>query len=126
MPRSRRAPSVHKFGGASLADSSAVRHAIEIIGTHRPEPTIVVVSAMAGVTDALLEVARLAGGGDERTVASLIGQLRSRHSEVARSLLPSGRSRAELLAHIADVFHELEALTEGLRLVRELTPRTSD
>jgi bifunctional aspartokinase / homoserine dehydrogenase 1 len=126
MPRSRRAPSVHKFGGASLADSSAVRHAIEIVGSYRPEPTIVVVSAMAGVTDALLEVARLAGDGDERTVASLIGQLRSRHSEAARTLLPPGRIRAELLAHIAEVFQELEALTQGLRLVRELTPRTAD
>jgi bifunctional aspartokinase / homoserine dehydrogenase 1 len=126
MPRPRRAPSVHKFGGASLADFPAVRHAVEIIGSYRPEPTVVVVSAMAGVTDALLEVARQAGGGDERTVASLIGQLRSRHAEVARALLPVGRSRADMLAHIADVFHELEALAEGLRLVRELTPRTTD
>jgi aspartokinase/homoserine dehydrogenase 1 len=126
MPRSRRAPSVHKFGGASLADSSAVRHAIEIIGSYRPEPTIVVVSAMAGVTDALLELARMAGDGDERTADSLVGQLRSRHTELARTLLPPGRIRAALLAHIAEVFQELQALTQGLRLVRELTPRTSD
>ncbi|HEV8454375.1 MAG TPA: hypothetical protein VGQ24_05765, partial [Gemmatimonadales bacterium] len=89
MPRHRRAPSVHKFGGASLADSPAVCHAVEIIGSCRPEPTVVVVSAMAGVTDALLEVARQAGDGDERTVASLIAQLRSRHAEVARALLPA-------------------------------------
>jgi bifunctional aspartokinase / homoserine dehydrogenase 1 len=126
MPRHRRAPSVHKFGGASLADSPAVRHAVEIIGSFRPEPTVVVVSAMAGVTDALLEVARQAGGGGERTVASLIAQLRSRHSEVARALLPAGHARAEMLAHIAEVFQELEALARGLRLVRELTPRTTD
>ncbi|MFL5402347.1 MAG: bifunctional aspartate kinase/homoserine dehydrogenase I [Gemmatimonadales bacterium] len=126
MPRHRRAPSVHKFGGASLADSPAVRHAVEIIGSYRPEPTVVVVSAMAGVTDALLEVARQAGDGDERTVASLIAQLRSRHAEVAKALLPPGHARAEMLSHIADVFHELEALAQGLRLVRELTPRTTD
>jgi bifunctional aspartokinase / homoserine dehydrogenase 1 len=126
MPRHRRAPSVHKFGGASLADSPAVRHAIEIIGSFRPEPTVVVVSAMAGVTDALLEVARLAGDGDERTVGSLIAQLRSRHAEVARALLPAGRGRAEMLAQVADVFQELEAMAQGLRLVRELTPRTND
>jgi bifunctional aspartokinase / homoserine dehydrogenase 1 len=126
MPRHRRAPSVHKFGGASLADSPAVCHAVEIIGSYRPEPTIVVVSAMAGVTDALLDVARQAGGGDERTVASLIAQLRSRHAEMARALLPAGRGRAEMLAYVADVFQELEALAQGLRLVRELTPRTND
>ena len=94
MPRSRRAPQVHKFGGASLADSAAVRHAVDIIRRHRPEPTVVVVSAMAGTTDALLGVAQQAGAGESRTVASLIARLRSRHAEVARALLPSGRARS--------------------------------
>lgn len=117
---------MHKFGGASLADSPAIRHAVEIIESFRPDPITVVVSAMAGVTDALLEVARQAGGGDERTVTSLIAQLRTRHAEAARNLLPAGRSRAAMLAHIADVFQELEALAQGLHLVRELTPRTND
>jgi bifunctional aspartokinase / homoserine dehydrogenase 1 len=126
MPRHRRAPHVHKFGGASLADSAAVRRAVEIIQSHRPEPTVVVVSAMAGVTDALLAVAQQAASGDERALAQLIGQLRSRHSEVARALLPAGRGRAAMLAHIAEVFQELEALASGLRRLRELTPRTND
>ena len=126
MPRSRRAPHVHKFGGASLADSAAVRHAVEIIRRHRKEPTVVVVSAMAGTTDALLGVAQQAGAGESRTVASLIAGLRSRHAETARALLPSGGARADLLAYVGDVFEELEALAEGLRLLRELTPRTTD
>lgn len=126
MPRSRRAPHVHKFGGASLADSAAVRHAVAIIRRHRHEPTVVVVSAMAGTTDALLGVARQAGAGESRTVASLVDGLRSRHAEVARALLPAGRARADLLAYVGDVFAELEALAEGLRLLRELTPRTTD
>ncbi len=126
MPRSRRAPQVHKFGGASLADSAAVRHAVEIIQSYRREPTVIVVSAMAGATDALLAVAHQAGSGDERTIASLIAQLRARHAEVARALLPAGPPRAEMLAHIAESFQELEALAQGLRLLRELTPRTTD
>src|SRR5882724_10324161 len=126
MPRSRRAPHVHKFGGASLADSAAVRHAVAIIRRHRQEPTVVVVSAMAGTTDALLGVAQQAGAGEARTVASLIARLRSRHTEVARSLLPSGRGRADVLGYVDDVFEELEALAQGLRLLRELTPRTTD
>ena len=126
MPRQRRAPHVHKFGGASLADSAAVRRAVDIIQSHHAEPTVVVVSAMAGVTDALLAVAQQAGSGDERTLAALIGQLRTRHAEVARALLPSGRSRTDMLAHIAEVFEELEALAAGLRRLRELTPRTTD
>lgn len=126
MPRPRRAPHVHKFGGASLADSAAVRHAVDIVRGHRTEPTVVVVSAMAGTTDALLAVAQLAGSGDARAVAPLIARLRSRHAEVARALLPAGRLRADVLAFVSDVFEELEALAEGLRLLRELTPRTTD
>jgi len=117
---------VHKFGGASLADSAAVRHAVDIIRRHAPEPTVVVVSAMAGTTDALLGVAQQAGAGESRTVASLIARLRSRHAEVARALLPAGRGRADVLAYIGDVFEELESLAQGLRLLRELTPRTTD
>ena len=126
MPRPRRAPHVHKFGGSSLADSAAVRHAVEIVRRHHPEPTVVVVSAMAGTTDALLEVAQQAGAGESRTVASLVARLRSRHAEVARSLLPGGRLRADVLLYISDLFAELEALAQGLRLLRELTPRTTD
>ena len=117
---------VHKFGGASLADSTAVRHAVEIVRRHRAEPTVVVVSAMAGTTDALLEVAQQAGSGESRTVASLIARLRARHVEVARSLLPGGRLRADVLLYVSDLFAELEALAQGLRLLRELTPRTTD
>ncbi|HEY8196143.1 MAG TPA: bifunctional aspartate kinase/homoserine dehydrogenase I [Gemmatimonadales bacterium] len=127
MPaRQRRAPHVHKFGGASLADSAAVRRAVDIIQSHQPEPTVVVVSAMAGVTDALLAVAQQAGSGDERTLAALIDQLRTRHAEAAGALLPAGRSRTEMLAHIVEVFDELEGLAAGLRRLRELTPRTTD
>ena len=126
MPRHRRAPHVHKFGGASLADSAAVRHAVEIIRSHRREPTVVVVSAMAGVTDALLTVAHEAGTGDERSLAALIGQLRTRHEEAARALLPAEAGRSEMLSHIRESFEELEALASGLRKLRELTPRISD
>ena len=120
VPAERR--HVHKFGGASLADSAAVRHAVDIIRRHAQEPTVVVVSAMAGTTDALLGVAQQAGAGESRTVASLIARLRSRHAEVARAILPSGRGRADVLQYIGDVFEELEALAQGLRLLREVTP----
>ena len=126
MPRKRRAPQVHKFGGASLADSAAVHRAVEIIQSQRREPTVVVVSAMAGVTDALLEVAQQSVSGDEHALAALIGQLRTRHIEAARALLPAGPSRAGMVAHIAEAFQELESLTSGLRRLRELTPRTTD
>ena len=104
MPRPRRAPHVHKFGGASLADSAAVRHAVDIIRRHQSEPTVIVVSAMAGITDALLGVAQQAGTGDARAVPALVARLRSRHAEAARELLPAGRLRTAMLAYVGEVF----------------------
>ena len=117
---------MHKFGGASLADSTAVRRAVEIIQSHRRDPTVVVVSAMAGATDALLTVARESGNGDAGAVSALIDQLRTRHAETARALLPAGRGRTSMLEAIDEVFQELEELAQGLRRLRELTARTTD
>ena len=64
MSQRARRPQIHKFGGASLADATAVRHAVALIVSHRAEPTVVVLSAMAGVTDALLDIAKRAVVGD--------------------------------------------------------------
>jgi bifunctional aspartokinase / homoserine dehydrogenase 1 len=126
MPRHRRAPHVHKFGGASLADSAAVRRAVEIIQSHRPEPTVVVVSAMAGVTDALVAVAREARGGDKGAVGSLIEQLRTRHEEAATALLPQLPNRASMIAQIVQTFQELEEVAWKLRGLPEIPPRILD
>ena len=126
MPRLRRAPHVHKFGGASLADSAAVRRAVEIIQSHHPEPTVVVVSAMAGVTDALLAVARQARAGDKGAVGSLIEQLRTRHEEVAAALLLEPQNRASMISVIGQAFQELDAVAWELRGLPEIPPRILD
>jgi bifunctional aspartokinase / homoserine dehydrogenase 1 len=117
---------VHKFGGASLADSAAIRRAVAIIQGHHRESTVVVVSAMAGVTEALLAVGHQAVSGDERAVAGLISQLRTRHTEAAEALLPAGSSRTLTLDHITHIFDELELVSATLRQLRELAPRSND
>src|SRR5216110_3136120 len=60
MPRTARPIEIHKFGGASLANGAAIAQAVAIIRARRPAPMVVVVSAMAGVTDALLDLAAAA------------------------------------------------------------------
>lgn len=125
MPPSRRAPHVHKFGGASLADAAAVRHAAALVAATAPEPAVVVVSAAAGTTDALLDVARRAAAGDAAGVAAGIAALRERHAALVRAAL-AGDDRRELLAAVAASFDELAALGAGLVALRELTPRSAD
>jgi bifunctional aspartokinase / homoserine dehydrogenase 1 len=102
-------PEVHKFGGASLATAEAMAHAVSIVLAHRPGPMVVVVSALAGVTDALLDIA--ASRGDVRG-------LRRKHLGVARALF-TGARRKDLIRFVDEAFDEL-------KVPRKLTPGTTD
>lgn len=116
---------VHKFGGASLADAAAIRQAVSIIRT-RPEPRVVVVSAMSGMTDLLLRAGQLAHSGDVAGARAAAATLRQKHVAAAKALLPSGPRRTAMLAIITASADELDSLVKGLGILRELTPRTSD
>jgi aspartokinase/homoserine dehydrogenase 1 len=126
MARRTSPPQVHKFGGASLRDADAVRHAVSIAAGRRPAPVAVVVSAMAGVTDALLDLAARGVRGDGAAVRAGAAALRERHRQAARKLLATGAPREELYSHIDAAFDEVEALGHALGILRELTPRSSD
>ena len=117
--------SVHKFGGASLADADAVAHAVAIAKEQDPR-SVIVVSALAGVTDALLDGARRAAQGEERVLRDTAATLRERHREIVRKLLRKAPEERALLEEIDAAMAELDALAHGLSILRELTPRTSD
>ena len=93
---------VHKFGGAALADLHAFRHAAEIIATHGGEHPVIVVSAMRGVTDAL----GLAAGSPPARARATLASLESKHRAVATGLTRDGSARAALYAAIANVFKD--------------------
>src|SRR5437667_453484 len=126
MPRTARPIEIHKFGGASLANGAAIAQAVAIIRARRPAPMVVVVSAMAGVTDALLDLAAAAvqrgPDGARATVQALCAQ----HLGAVRALLGPGPRTDELVQTIEHAFAEVEPLAAGLRILRELTPRTTD
>jgi len=126
MPRTARPIEIHKFGGASLASGAAIAQAVAIVRARRPAPVVVVVSAMAGVTDALLDLAAAAiqrgPDGARATVAALCAQ----HLGAVRALLGPGPRTDELIQTIEHAFAEVEPLAAGLRILRELTPRTTD
>ncbi|MEN9818386.1 MAG: hypothetical protein RLZ32_2266, partial [Gemmatimonadota bacterium] len=130
-PRSRssRAPlraQVYKFGGASLADAAAMRQAIAIVGAAPGGRLATVVSALAGVTDQLLEMAARAVAGDEAGVDAAVAGLRRRHLAVARGIVREAAARRALVARLTAGFDELQALGHGVATLRELTPRTRD
>ena len=117
---------VHKFGGASLADGPALAHAVEIVAGRRPARMAVVVSAMAGVTDALLLASTQAASGDETALRKAADTLQATYAAAAALVPSSGETRRKLQAAIAARFDELRSLGHGLALVRELSPRTRD
>ena len=119
---------VQKFGGTSVADPAAIRRLIEIVRTARARDgrgPAVVVSAMSGVTDALLGVAAAAGSARTDEALSRVEQLRDRHLTAAGDLVP-GAEHAALTAYIAESFDQLGAVVRALGVLREVSPRTLD
>ncbi|MEO7363676.1 MAG: lysine-sensitive aspartokinase 3, partial [Gemmatimonadaceae bacterium] len=118
-------PEVHKFGGASLADANAVKRALAIIAS-RTTPSVIVVSALAGVTDTLLSLAAAALAGKRGDPTGAADAARVRHRAVVTAVIPTARGRKDIMAAIDGSFDELRVLMDGVASLRELTLRTND
>ncbi len=73
---------VMKFGGTSVRDIEAVRRVVGVVG-RETRPRLVVVSALAGVTDGLLDMVRLVESGEGDAAQEAVRALRRRHAEMA-------------------------------------------
>ena len=118
---------VMKFGGTSVEDAKAMLRTAAIVRGRRERglKAVVVVSAMARVTDQLLAAAAAAGRGDQDEALAISARLRTRHIETAAELL-KGSLFAELETSINSEFNALDELLKGICAVGELTPRTGD
>src|SRR5215469_7205499 len=121
---------VMKFGGTSVEDAAAILRTANIVKgrVEKGLRPVVVVSAMAKVTDQLLAcaAAALAGRGDREAAIEIVDRLRARHLQVARDLVKSGDRLEPLQLDINRAFDGLEELVRGIAVVGELTARTSD
>jgi aspartokinase/homoserine dehydrogenase 1 len=117
---------VHKFGGTSLADAECIRRVADIIVSSPEAQRIVVVSAMAGVTNALLRAVQLAAARDSRGYAALLSELDARHRETINALVsarPAVQLRDQIerdMADIGDVLHATTLLRRSSRETRDL------
>src|ERR1041384_235941 len=116
---------VMKFGGTSVQDAQAIERAAAIVGARLSQKPVVVVSAMAKVTDQLLAMARAAGDGDRDKAIDLCRKLQERHYDTAGELLGTARFTT-FHNELAGEFEALDQLLRGIVAVGELTPRTSD
>jgi aspartate kinase len=112
---------VAKFGGTSVEDARAIARLIDIVRSRTSEQPVVVVSALARVTDTLLGLARRAGMAEESELQSGVSALLERHREVARDL-PDAATALEAISSDA------EALQRELGCIRRrmATPAETD
>jgi bifunctional aspartokinase / homoserine dehydrogenase 1 len=116
---------VWKFGGASVAAAGEIQRAAALIARH-DGPLVVVVSALAGVTDLLLEGAAHALAGRSAASAKSAAAFLKKHREVVRQIVPSGPVRRQLLAAIDAAAREYRDLCGAVGLLGHLAPRASD
>src|SRR5579862_3569720 len=116
---------VMKFGGTSVVDAKAITRVADIVRGRVPQKPVVVVSAMARVTDQLLQMARAAGSGDRKNALTLARECRERHYNAAGELLGTALF-TQFHSDLGAEFEELEELLRGIAAVGELTPRTTD
>jgi len=116
---------VLKFGGSSVANAGNINKSVQVIQQAvNKDRTIVVVSALGGITDNLLQCARAASVADEsyRDSLTLIEQ---RHLDTVRQLIPVA-SQSGILSMVKKTCNELEDILKGIFLLRELSARTRD
>ena len=114
---------VLKFGGTSVGSVNSmlsVKKIVEAID----DKVIVVVSALGGITDKLINTSRMAAEGNEEYEKGM-KEIVNRHIEMVYTVIPAGRERELLLDLVNELLNELKDIFQGIYLIRDLSPKTS-
>jgi aspartate kinase len=103
---------VAKFGGTSVADAKAIARLIEIVRSRLDRQPVVVVSALAGTTDELLELAHQCGTAERRQIEEGLTALLDHHEEVGRDLPGCSAAVESIRAEIEELRQELPAAAD--------------
>ncbi|MGC8749346.1 bifunctional aspartate kinase/homoserine dehydrogenase I [Hydrotalea sp.] len=115
---------VMKFGGSSVANAENIKKVGEIVAAQQNQHCLVVVSALGGVTDALIQTGQTASKGNE-DYKQLLANLETRHLDTIKNLLPI-TAQSSCLSNVKQKFNELEDICEGVFRLEELSKRTLD
>lgn len=117
---------VLKFGGSSVADAQRLNNVVSIVlqALEKNKNIVIVLSALGGTTDALLEVANLATNADisYKEKLSIIGH---RHFTLVKEFIPI-HQQSSVLSMVKKRFNEIEDTCNGIFLLKELSQRTKD
>jgi aspartate kinase len=116
---------VMKFGGTSMEDANAIRNVAEIVHRTVHRKPVVVASACAGVTNALLGICKKAVGGQAPEALDDVESLRRRHRTIASELF-QGEVTFTVHSQIDALLDALRDLTRSIAILGELTDRSLD
>ena len=114
---------VLKFGGTSVGTVESLRNVKSIV-EGQEEPVIVVVSALGGITDQLINTARLAAQGDISYLDNY-ARIVERHHQVIEGIVPQAL-QLDLLSMVNPLLEELGNIYRGISLIKDLSDRTLD
>lgn len=119
---------VMKFGGVCVESGAMIRKSANVVKDYVKAgwSVVAVVSAMAGVTDSLLEALSWAEAGDARFVATFIERLGERHLEALKDSVARPELRAQVEGELKGEVEGLKQLLTAACLLKEVTPRTRD
>ncbi len=118
---------VMKFGGTSVGSAEAIAKGADIVRVAKNDwdQVAVIVSAMSGVTDALLKGAHTAAAGDKDTFKQIAKDLRAKH-EAAIKVLVDAQQAGALMEKIAPYLEEFISLGHAVNILGEASPRAID
>ena len=114
---------VMKFGGTSVKNAG-YNKICELLSDYKDDKTVIVVSALRGVTDGLFEATKKAEHGDEKWVKNFLAELRETHRSIVRSSI--GKVPSVLEERLAKADYELEHVLYGILYLKEVTLRSLD
>jgi aspartokinase/homoserine dehydrogenase 1 len=116
---------VLKFGGSSVANAENINKVVAIVQKcSQKDKTVLVVSALGGITDLLLSAAKLASNGDESYIEQL-SVIEKRHLNAVMELIPVAR-QSSVLSNVKKQCNEIEDICNGIFLLRELSSASKD
>lgn len=115
---------VLKFGGTSVGTPSSIKCVKRIVESVS-EPVVVVVSALGGVTDLLIQTSKQAAGGDKAYEEGW-RKIVSRHYQMIEEVIPEGNGKQLLLRQTEKLLAELSDIFHGIYLLRDVSDKTAD
>jgi aspartate kinase len=117
-----------KFGGSSVANGEKIRHVANLIANNRSEDCRIVstVSALEGVTNQLIQIAKEAKKGKRDFISKFTNELLERHLTAAKVAIKNKQTREETDQVLKERVGELEIILKGIGYVNELSPKSMD